>query len=227
MNLYTYVANNPLGYIDPSGHRWESYNLKEVEIVLDHAMKLNSSKADEYWATRQYLGKVFEPVFNDRNNNQFKYLYGVLTQTSHSKNSPENAKWAREQLLDAYDDWQIPYLMEVAASFGTIGAMGSIKWKGKVPRQTVISNHGKTIDVTPTSIHTKTTIVPHPSKGTPNSTLDILDKKTGEIKTRRYHGPDGRAIRDVDYTNHGNAKNHPEWPHEHVYKWHDDGSFDR
>ncbi|MCR8843766.1 hypothetical protein NQ117_08705 [Paenibacillus sp. SC116] len=130
LNLYTYVANNPLGYIDPSGHRWESYNLKEVEIVLDHAMKLNSSKADEYWATRQYLGKVFEPVFNDRNNNQFKYLYGVLTQTSHSKNSPENAKWAREQLLDAYDVWQMPGIYEVAASMGTIGVMGTIKGTG-------------------------------------------------------------------------------------------------
>lgn len=53
-------------------------------------------------------------------------------------------------------------------------------------------------------------MVSQAAKGTPNSTVDILDKNTGEIKTRRYYGPDGRAIRDVDYTNHGNAKNHSE-----------------
>ncbi|TVX92191.1 RHS repeat-associated core domain-containing protein [Paenibacillus agilis] len=132
LNLYTYVANNPLLYIDPSGHRYKSYDLLELELVLDHAMKLNSTKADEYWATRQYLGGIFEPVFNDRNNNRFKYLYGQLTQTSSYKNSKGNAAWAKEELLDAYDEWQIPYLLEVAASFGTIGAMGSIKPTGKL-----------------------------------------------------------------------------------------------
>lgn len=110
---------------------------------------------------------------------------------------------------------------------GGLGGKSRTEGTGKVAKSTVTSNKGKTIDVTPTSIHTTTTSVPSPFKGTPNSTVDILDKNTGEIKTRRYYGPDGRAIRDVDYTNHGNAKNHPEWPHEHIYKWHDNGSFDR
>lgn len=89
------------------------------------------------------------------------------------------------------------------------------------------SNKGKTIDVTPTSNHSTTTSVPNPAKGTPNSSVDILDKKTGEIKTRRFYGEDGRAVRDIDYTNHGNSKTHPEWPHEHIYKWNSDGTFDR
>ncbi|WP_179123931.1 hypothetical protein [Paraliobacillus ryukyuensis] len=96
-----------------------------------------------------------------------------------------------------------------------------------IPKQTVASNKGKTIDVTPTANHTTTTSVPNPAKGTPNSSVDIIDKKTGEIKTRRFYGSDGRAVRDVDYTNHGNAKTHPEWPHEHIYKWNSDGTFDR
>ena len=51
-------------------------------------------------------------------------------------------------------------------------------------------------------------------KGEPNSSIDILDKD-GNIKTRRWFGPDGNQIRDIDYTNHGNPKTHPEWPHEH------------
>jgi hypothetical protein len=36
-----------------------------------------------------------------------------------------------------------------------------------------------------------------------------------EIKTRRWFGSDGEQLRDVDFTNHGNSKIHPEWPHEH------------
>ncbi|SHL62063.1 hypothetical protein [Shouchella rhizosphaerae] len=101
------------------------------------------------------------------------------------------------------------------------------KGAGRIPKQTVKSNKGKTIDVTPTANHSTTTSVPNPAKGTPNSSVDITDKNTGEIKTRRFYGPDGRAVRDVDYTNHGNAKTHPEWPHEHIFKWNSDGTFNR
>ncbi|MCE5173142.1 hypothetical protein LQV63_28165 [Paenibacillus profundus] len=57
--------------------------------------------------------------------------------------------------------------------------------------------------------------------------VDIIDKKTSEIKTRRYYGPDEKAVRDADYTNHGNSKQHPEWPHEHIFQWNNDGSFKR
>lgn len=32
---------------------------------------------------------------------------------------------------------------------------------------------------------------------------------------------------DVDYTNHGNAKKHSEWPHEHTYEWYPNGKFRR
>ncbi|UOY88646.1 T7SS effector LXG polymorphic toxin [Bacillus glycinifermentans] len=96
-----------------------------------------------------------------------------------------------------------------------------------VKKQTVTSNKGKNIDITPYPNHSTTTSVPHPAKGVPNSSIDVLDKKTGEVKTRRYYDSEGRAIRDVDFTNHGNSKKHPEWPHEHVFEWNDDGKFKR
>ena len=51
-------------------------------------------------------------------------------------------------------------------------------------------------------------------KRTPNSSIDIVDSN-GNIKTRRWFCPDGTQIRDVDFSNHGNAKLHPEWPHVH------------
>ena len=41
----------------------------------------------------------------------------------------------------------------------------------------------------------------------------------GNLVTRRWYDSNGKAVRDVDFTNHGNAKNHPEWPHEHFWSY--------
>ena len=77
----------------------------------------------------------------------------------------------------------------------------------------VTSNLGNEIDITPSANHITTTKNPG-LKGTPNSSIDIVDS-AGNIKTRRWFDADGMQMRDVDFTNHGNAKLHPEWPHEH------------
>lgn len=75
------------------------------------------------------------------------------------------------------------------------------------------TNLGNEIDITPSSNHSTTSNNPG-LKGAPNSSVDILDGN-GNIKTRRWFGSDGIQTRDVDFTNHGNPKLHPEWPHEH------------
>ena len=54
--------------------------------------------------------------------------------------------------------------------------------------------------------------------GAPNSSVDILDN-AGNITTRRWYDSKGYAYRDVNMTNHGNAKLHPEYPHEHFWDW--------
>ena len=41
------------------------------------------------------------------------------------------------------------------------------------------------------------------------------------IITRRWYDSNGNAYRDVDMTNHGNSKTHPEYPHEHTWNWSD------
>ena len=41
--------------------------------------------------------------------------------------------------------------------------------------------------------------------------VDILDDQ-GNIITRRWYDSNGNAYRDVDMTNHGNSKTHPEYP---------------
>ncbi|MCY9528556.1 wall-associated protein WapA [Paenibacillus alvei] len=128
LNLYTYVQNNPLIYWDPSGHRYESYQLLEIQYVIDEAMQITSKNPD-YWNYRSYLGSKFQAVFDDSNNNRFKYLFGLLTQTSPYENSKGKAEWARGQLLDKYDEWQMASLLEAAALGGSM-AFGIGRTKG-------------------------------------------------------------------------------------------------
>ncbi len=85
----------------------------------------------------------------------------------------------------------------------------------------VTSNLGNEIDITPSKNHTTVTRNPG-TMGTPNSSVDILDR-TGNIETRRWYDSVGKAYRDVDMTNHGNPKTHPEFPHEHIWKYDKDG----
>lgn len=88
-------------------------------------------------------------------------------------------------------------------------------------RETVTNNQGKEIDITPNKNHSTTNKNPG-YKGEPNSSIDILDKD-GNVVTRRWFDENGNAIRDVDMTNHGNPKQHPEWPHEHFWQYGPDG----
>ena len=130
----------------------------------------------------------------------------------------EEAKIARTG-----EDWN-EYFKKKYEDVDVEWVTGSSGYSGQ---RTVTSNKGNTYDATPFENHFTTTSVPHPAKGEPNSSVDILDKKTGEVKTTRYYDSNGRAIRDIDHTNHGNAKEHPEWPHEHTFKWNIDGTFKR
>ena len=79
---------------------------------------------------------------------------------------------------------------------------------------TVTSNKGNTYGNKPASNHK--TVDKNPGmKGEPNSSVDIKDKN-GNVVTRRWYDKDGNATREIHYTNHGNPKQHPEVPHEHL-----------
>ncbi|MCE5170975.1 hypothetical protein LQV63_16855, partial [Paenibacillus profundus] len=67
-----------------------------------------------------------------------------------------------------------------------------------IGKQTATSNKGNNYNVTPSNNHT--TVTQNPGfTGKPNSSVDIVDLKTGEILTRRWYGSDGKATRDVLY----------------------------
>ena len=58
-----------------------------------------------------------------------------------------------------------------------------------------------------------------PAEGTPNSSVDLVEPD-GEIKQRRYYGPDGKAEKDIDYKHGGDHK----FPHEHNWDWQSGGN---
>ena len=62
--------------------------------------------------------------------------------------------------------------------------------------------------------------------GKPNSSIDRVDEK-GRIITRRWYDGNGRAKKDVDFTDHGNPKTHPQVPHEHTWEWDKNGHSNR
>ncbi|MFC0335616.1 RHS repeat-associated core domain-containing protein [Paenibacillus sepulcri] len=60
LNLYTYVQNNPLGFVDPSGN-----DRCEIELMLKHA---NEFEKD--------LKKTFKGIYKN-DTNQYTYLYNM------------------------------------------------------------------------------------------------------------------------------------------------------
>ena len=81
----------------------------------------------------------------------------------------------------------------------------------------------------PSSVKTKSAYMADshsvPTQGVPNSVTQNF--KDGKLDSERYYDDNGNAYLDIDYTNHGNPKTHPNVPHEHDIWFDDDGSFHR
>ncbi|MGN0535584.1 MAG: DUF4417 domain-containing protein [Eubacterium sp.] len=56
-----------------------------------------------------------------------------------------------------------------------------------------------------------------PTKSKPNSKKTLY--KNGKKIRDRYYDEQGYAKKDIDFTDHGNPKEHPKVPHEHKWDW--------
>lgn len=92
------------------------------------------------------------------------------------------------------------------------------QWPAGGDRKFVTSTLGREIDITPSSKHKSVYNNPGPFGNEPNSSIDILDSDEN-IKTRRWYDSNKKAYRDVDFSDHGNPKEHPEVPHEHTCEY--------
>ncbi|WP_433946980.1 hypothetical protein [Paenibacillus sp. SN-8-1] len=77
----------------------------EIKDVIRQEQAKSHLNTKEYNAYKANMLKHFAPVFNEKNNNRFNYLIGLLTQTSPYKNSEGNADWARDEFLKAYQKY--------------------------------------------------------------------------------------------------------------------------
>ncbi|WP_099225414.1 T7SS effector LXG polymorphic toxin [Listeria costaricensis] len=169
---------------------------KYPNLTLDQLEdKINDSWKDETY----YLG----------NGRTYEGIAGKILQGSAYVQG--GAEWAQDSGL--YD-----------AMTGIGLSIAGVRISKKVSSSKIIikSNLGNEIDITPLKKHKLVNNNPGPY-GEANSSLDILDVK-GNVKTRRYYDENGRAIRDVDMTNHGNPKKHPEYPHEHFWSYDSEGN---
>ncbi|KAA9002428.1 type IV secretion protein Rhs [Paenibacillus spiritus] len=104
LNLYTYVYNNPLRYLDPTGNKaWEPYAVNQLRLLIDEArVKTGSSKTNiNYQLYKSFIWNYYD-FGSFMSENHYNYLYGLLTGTSAYKNSAGNADWARETLIGEY-----------------------------------------------------------------------------------------------------------------------------
>lgn len=87
----------------------------------------------------------------------------------------------------------------------------------KNPINKVDYNRAGSLDVETVNQVNKTTSHGITIKGHPNSVNQKHDKR-GSLISERYYNDSGYAYLDIDYTNHGNPKTHPEVPHQHEIK---------
>lgn len=73
----------------------------------------------------------------------------------------------------------------------------------------------QTINKTPITQANKKTSESLRTTGKPNSEQTIRNPD-GTIKQRRFYGPDGKALKDIDY-NHGGVGHR--FPHQHKWSW--------
>lgn len=135
LNLYVYVENNPLRYMDPTGHfKWEPYDVHELRLLLEDARdKVEFSKKNKnYQLYKDFIWERYGfESFMDTN--QYTYLFDLLTGTSAYTNNAGKASWAENQLVSAFfESKEAEYVALLALGMaGGVGGRSTTTKNGK------------------------------------------------------------------------------------------------
>ena len=169
-----------------------------------------------------YTYTTILPVANDALNNRSGPINATPRQTAGVSSVPATpqvrdtvasipAQPIVRPLIEVFPATRLPGDVIISTTFDG----NAVHPSDLIGRDTVISNLGQRICIRPSANHGPSQHVRnHKITGPANSSFDIVDD-SGNVVTRRWIGPNGRQIRDVDFTNHGHSKDHPEWPHQH------------
>jgi hypothetical protein len=129
--LYTYVENNPLTHVDPTGHYTES----QVDLMLTTA-RIAGSKSQLYWDIRSDLGSL-KPIqyLGEKGRNQWLHLFNMATSAESSK---EQVTSAKNQLMGDYGRVQ-------AMDDAMLGAVLSVFTGGSKDKALKTQIEGKTL----------------------------------------------------------------------------------
>ncbi|TJY42401.1 hypothetical protein E5161_10430 [Cohnella pontilimi] len=143
-----YVLNNPLMYVDPTGH--ETQPGFRIGIKIDIARKSGGSASQVYWSIKSELGVGRKWGDVDLSRNQFLYLFNLATMTVFKPNgqcrnatkedaahgyTEDKAAWAKRELMKAYDKQYIKTEEAIeSVALGMVG--GPSRIRGWIKRET-------------------------------------------------------------------------------------------
>ncbi len=218
MNLYTYCENNPIIYVDPSGHwAWYQYDdladgmydrLKDDGLSIlkmnPVSMLINSIKQwdaliNQKITISELYASGFGSIVSDYkyvidSKNKFVTAYTPFKCGASNKQVYDAGYRAAGILIDL-----ATLAISVDKIVKTVKANRNIlKVKGELKNHYSVVGKNGSLSL----------------KGTPSSTVNLYSKD-GILLQRRYYGTDGRVFKDIDFSHGGNHT----FPHTHIWDW--------
>ncbi len=218
LNLYTYCENNPIIYVDPSGHfTWdqkgdlaagmyerlkdEGLNLLKINPVsmIINAVKQWNALLNQKITVSEIYAAGFESLVSDYkyvldSKNNFVTAYKPFKCGASDKQVHDAGYHAVGILID---------LATLAISVGKI--VEAVKANRQIIKVTgELKNHYSVVGKNGSLS----------LEGTPSSTVNLYSKD-GILLQRRYYGTDGKALKDIDFSHGGNHT----FPHTHIWDW--------